>query len=62
MVGTEPNARVVIVLGKGWFEAQCVADVSPFLTQTLWLTDIPGQKPSVSWLGEGGQEAIERVT
>lgn len=53
MVWTEPNGRVVIVPGKGWFEVQCVSDVSPFLTQTLWHMDIPGQKPVCHGWGRG---------
>ena len=45
-VGTEPNTRVVTVLGKGWFEAQCVADGSPFLTQTLQHVNILDRNPA----------------
>lgn len=55
MVGIEPSSRALIVEGKGWFEAQCVADISPFLTQIPLHMDVPLQKPSVSHGGGEGQ-------
>lgn len=56
--GTEPSTRVVTVLGKGWSEAQYVADASPFLTQPLQHMDILDRNPVClrAW------RSIERMT
>lgn len=51
MVGIEPSSRALIVEGRGWFEAQCVADISPFLTQIPLHMDVLYRNPVYLMVG-----------
>lgn len=51
IVGIEPKTRVEVVLGRGWIEAQCTANVNLLLTRHPSRRALT-QTQCISWVGK----------